>query len=381
MRTIFHLDLDTFFVSVERIIDPSLKGKPVIVGGDPKIGKGVVAACSYEARKYGLHSAMPIKLAYRLCPNGIYLHGSFLEYERYSNMVKKFLTNLSPVIEQASIDEFYMDFTGTVRIYGSPLMLANYITKEIKNKFGLPCSIGIAANKTTAKIACDVSKPEGLIYLSESTAKHFLEQLPVERIPGVGKKTLSKLHSLAIYKIKDITTIPADFFTTTFGKFGLDIWRKANAEGTEYLTPEREQKGMSKEVTFGKDILIEKKIEKVIFQHVSKLCHQLRSENITASTISLKLRYTDFKTLIRSITLREPTNLDHKAYEEAVNLFRKAHTRRIGIRLIGVRFSNFRFFSDQCALFDNRGESLKRMYTAIDRIRKKYDYKVIRIGE
>jgi DNA polymerase IV len=380
MRTIFHLDLDAFFISVERVMNPSLIGKPVIVGGNPKEGRGVVAACSYEARKYGLHSAMPIRLAYRLCPNGIYLHGSFTEYERYSDMVKKFLTGLAPVIEQASIDEFYMDFTGTQRIYGSPLLFGNYIMREIKNKFGLPCSIGIAGNKSTAKIACDVGKPEGLIYLSPSTAKHFLEDLRIEIIPGVGKKTLEKMHSFAIYKIKDITNIPLDFFTAAFGKFGLDIWRKANAEGTEYLTPEREQKGMSKEVTFGRDVLSNRKIEEMIFHQVCKLCHKLREDNLTASTISLKLRYTDFKTLTRSVTLSEPTNQDHKAYEEAVDLFRKAHTRRIGIRLIGVRFSNFKISFDQASLFDSRGESMKRMYFAMDKIREKYNYEVIKLG-
>jgi DNA polymerase-4 len=295
-------------------------------------------------------------------------------------MVKRFLTGLAPVIEQASVDEFYMDFTGTQKIYGSPLTLGNYIIKEIKNKFGLPCSIGIAGNKSTAKIICDVGKPEGLIYLPQTTAKDFLGLLPVERIPGVGKKTLAKLHSFAIYKIKDITNLPLDYFTAAFGKFGVDIWHKANGEGAEYLTPEREQKGMSKESTFGKDLLSNKKIEEVLFNQVGKLCHKMRTEDIMASTISLKLRYADFKTFNRAVTLREPTNQDYKAYEEVVTLFRKAHTRRIGVRLIGVRFSNFKASFDQTVLFDNRGESLKRMYVAMDRIRSKYDYRVIKLG-
>ena len=380
MRTIFLLDLDTFYISVERIMDPSLKGKPVIVGGDPKSGKGVVAACSYEAREYGLHSGMPIRYAYRLCPEGIYLCGNFVEYERYSNMVRRFLTGLAPVIEQASIDEFYMDFTGTQKIYGSPLMLGNYIMQEIKRKFRLPCSIGIAGNKSTAKIACDVGKPEGLTYLPPSTAKDFLGALPVEIIPGVGKKTLAKFHSSAIHKIEDITSLPLDYFTAAFGKFGVDIWYKANGEGQEYLTPEREQKGMSKEETFGRDVVSNLLIEERIFRQVCKLCHKLREENLSTSTISLKLRYSDFKTLTRSITLRVPTDQDHKAYEEAVALFRKAHTRRIGVRLIGVRFSNFKAVFDQTTLFDNKGESLKRMYKAMDKIRGKYDYYAIKLG-
>lgn len=377
MRKIFHLDLDTFFVSVERIIDPALNGKPVIVGGDPKSGRGVVATCSYEARKYGLHSAMPIRTAYRLCPGGIYLHGHYEEYTRYSSLVKRFLSGLAPVIEQASIDEFYMDFTGTEHIYGSPFILADSIVKQIRKKFSLPCSIGIASNKTTAKILCDISKPNGLIYLPQSATKDFLSPQRVEIIPGVGKKTLVKLHNLGIHRIGDITKLPLDFFTATFGKYGLDLWHKANGEGTEYLTVEREQKGMSKEVTFSKDVLSNKTIEDVLFKNTAKLCHKLREDNITAGTITLKLRYSDFKTLTRSKTVTEPTNQDYKVYEAVLNLFRIAHTRRIAVRLVGIRLSNFKHFTDQSALFDNRGESMKRLYNAVDKIRTKYEYKTI----
>lgn len=380
MKKIFLLDLDTFFISVERIADHSLIGKPVIVGGDPKAGRGVVAACSYEARKYGLHSAMSIKNAFRLCPHGIYLHGNFDEYLRYSNLVKRFLSGLAPVLEQASIDEFYMDFTGTEHIYGSTLFLANNIKKEIHKKFKLPCSIGISSNKTTAKILCDLSKPNGLIYVPGSSVKKFLSPLQVSRIPGVGKKTLVKLNSLGIHKIEDINKLPLEFFTAAFGKSGLDIWHKANGEGTEYLTVEREQKGMSKEVTFSKDVLSNKTIEDVLFKNTAKLCHKLREDNITAGTITLKLRYSDFKTLTRSKTISEPTNQDYKVYESVLNLFRIAHTRRIAVRLVGIRLSNFKHFTDQSALFDNRGESMKRLYNAVDKIRTKYEYKTIRFG-
>ena len=187
MRTIFHLDLDAFFVSVERILDPSLKGKPVIVGGDPKYGRGVVTACSYEARVFGLHSAMPIRTAYRLCPHGIYLHGSHNEYSYFSKAVKNILKQYAPVIEKASIDEFYMDFTGCRNVYGSLFAFASFLQKEIWEKLSLPCSIGIGSNKTIAKIGSDCMKPQGITYIMPGMEKDFLAPMPVETIPGVGK--------------------------------------------------------------------------------------------------------------------------------------------------------------------------------------------------
>ncbi len=174
MRTIFHLDLDAFFVSVERILDPSLKGKPVIVGGNPKYGRGVVAACSYEARMYGLHSAMPIRTAYRLCPHGIYLHGSHGEYSLFSKAVKNILKQYAPIVQRASIDEFYMDFTGCQNVYGSLFAFASFLQKEIKQKLSLPCSIGIGSNKTIAKIGSDCMKPQGITYIMPGMEKEFL---------------------------------------------------------------------------------------------------------------------------------------------------------------------------------------------------------------
>ena len=230
MRTIFHLDMDTFFVSVERKLNPSLKGKPVVVGGDPKYGKGVVAACSYEAREYGLHSAMPIRKAYFLCPHAVYVSGHYDKYVENSHKVKEILNNYAPVLEQTSIDEFYIDFSGCKHIYGDFKTLALKIQNEIKNELSLPCSIGIGGNKTIAKIASDFNKPAGITFVPPGEEKKFLADLPVQVIPGVGKVTLKELNQKGIYLNRDITNLPKDYFLTAFGKFGSRIYGKRQME-------------------------------------------------------------------------------------------------------------------------------------------------------
>ena len=378
-RIIFHLDLDAFFVSVERILNPSLIGKPVIVGGDPK-GRGVVAACSYEAREYGLHSAMPIKQAYRLCPKGIYIHGSMGEYSRFSRAVKKILENYAPMIEQASIDEFYMDFTGTQKIYGSMIMLANRIQAEIKTKLGLPCSIGIAGNKTIAKIASDAMKPEGVTYIYPGMEKEFLAQMPVEAIPGVGKVTVKSLHQKGFFLIKDITKLSHEYFIAAYGKYGIDLWEKANGIGREYLNTPQDRKSISKERTFSQDLVIQSEIEETLFDITEKVCQLLRDKNWQTSTISIKMRYADFQTLTRSKSIKA-TDDDKIIFETAQSLFRKAFTRRVGIRLIGIHLSNFTEYSEQEFLFDDIDIKRGKMFRAVTKIRDKYGFSSINYGK
>ncbi len=380
MRTIFHLDLDTFFVSVERILNPLLNGKPVIVGAKPEDGRGVVAACSYEAREYGLHSAMPIKQAYRLCPNGIYLHGTHKEYSRYSKAVKHILEQYAPQIEQASIDEFYMDFTGTNHIYGSMYMLAIKLQKEILEKLSLPCSIGIGSNKTVAKICSDYAKPKGITYVLPEMEKEFLSPLPVETIPGVGKVMLQNLHSKGIYKVKDITKLSEDYFLAAFGKFGSALWRKANGEGKEYLNPAQKRKSISKERTFGKDENNRTEIEKTLFKLVGEVCQLLRNKNWQAATVSIKLRYSDFVTLTRAKSIK-PTDDDKTIFETAVKLLRKADTRRVSIRLVGIHLTKFNEFSEQEEIFEDEEIIRKKMFRAITKIRDKFGYSAIHFGD
>jgi DNA polymerase-4 len=379
MRTIFHLDLDAFFVSVERIIDPSLEGKPVIVGANPEYGRGVVAACSYEAREYGLHSAMPIRQAYRLCPNGIYLHGHHGEYSRFSNAVEYLLEQYAPMIEQASIDEFYLDFTGCRHIYGSLFAFAAKLQKEIWDKLSLPCSIGIASNKTVAKIASDCMKPKGITYVLPGMEKDFLAPMPVETIPGVGKVTLQSLHSKGFYTIGDVAKVSEDYFAAAFGKYGIDLWRKAKGAGKEYLTPPQKRKSISKERTYGEDVVDKKIIAATLFDLTGKVCQLLRDKNWQTSTVSIKLRYSDFVTITRAKTIK-PTDDDKTIYNTAFKLFDNAYTRRVAVRLIGIHLTKFNEYSEQEILFEEKDTIRKRMLRAVTKIRDKFGYSVINLG-
>ncbi|MBU0472670.1 MAG: DNA polymerase IV [Bacteroidetes bacterium] len=379
MKTIFHLDLDTFFVSVERILDPNLIGKPVIVGGNPEFGRGVVAACSYEAREFGLHSAMPIKQAYKLCPNGIYVSGTMGEYSRFSEEVKKILERYSPIIQQASIDEFYMDFTGTAKIYGSMFALGKKIQDEIKRELLLPCSIGIGSNKTIAKIGSDYGKPFGITYILPGMEKEFLAPLPVEVIPGVGRVMLESLNSKGFFKVKDITELSEEYFALTYGKAGTALWSKANGFGSSNFNINRERLSISKERTYGKDEVNITKIEDTLFNLTGKVCQLLRDKNWEAATVSIKLRYSDFVTITRAKTIKA-TNDDKIIFETALKLLKNAYTRRVAVRLIGIHLTNFSEFNTQETLFDNENVVRKDMLKAVTSIRDKFGFSSIKFG-
>jgi DNA polymerase-4 len=378
MKTIFHLDMDAFFVSVERILDPALEGKPVIVGGDPH-GRGVVAACSYEARKFGLHSAMPIRTAYRLCPHGIYLHGHGGEYGRYSRAAKRILEKYFPVVQQTSVDEFYLDFSGCEKIYGDAFSFAQKIQFEIRKQLGLPCSIGIASNKSIAKIASDYKKPMGITLVPAGCEKEFLAPLPIEKIPGVGKKLFPLLRSRGFNTTGDIANASPDYLSVLLGKFGTDLWEKANGRGNDVFVSQSERKSISKETTFDKDIINKKQIEAFMFELTGDACQLLRDENWQASTISIKLRYSDFVTITRAKTIK-PTDDDKVVFDTTVDLFRKAFTRRVSIRLIGIHLSKLSHFCEQEVLFQDEEVIRKRMLRAVMKIRGKYGHKAIHIG-
>ncbi|PKL89204.1 MAG: DNA polymerase IV [Ignavibacteriae bacterium HGW-Ignavibacteriae-2] len=379
MRTIFHLDLDAFFVSVERVINPALNGKPVIIGANPEYGRGVVAACSYEAREYGLHSAMPIKQAFRLCPNGIYLHGHHKEYSRFSKAVKHILEKYAPAIEQASIDEFYMDFTGCAHIYGSLFIFAQKLQNEIWQQLSLPCSIGIARNKTIAKIASDFMKPRGITYVLPEMEKAFLAPMPAESMPGIGKETIKSLHDKGFYTLGDIAATAEDYFAAAYGKHGLEMWRKSNGEGSQYLNTYGDQKSMSHEKTFGQDVLEIEKMETTLFTLTAKVCQQLRENNWQAGKVSLKLRYSDFVTLTRDKSIK-PTDDDKIVYDTILDLFRKNYTRRVAVRLLGVKASKFNIYCEQEQLFDEEGNIRKRMLRAITDIRDRFGFESIKFA-
>lgn len=379
MSTIFHLDLDAFFVSVERILDPSLKGKPVIVGGDPQ-GRGVVAACSYEARAFGLHSAMPIREAFRRCPNGIYLHGHGKEYTRYSKAVKNILMRYAPVLEQASIDEFYMDFSGCEKIYGHPYFFASRMQAEIKKELSLPCSIGIAANKFVAKIGSDYAKPEGITYVIAGQEQEFLAPLPIETMPGIGKVTTKELNARGFRIIKDITDASVEYFSLLFGKYGSAIYEHAHGKGTEFLTVARTRKSIGREETFQNDTADKAQIQKTLFELTEDVCNSLRKKKWMTKTITLKLRYSDFVTITRSQTLKEPANSDKIIFNTTAELFRNAYKRRVSVRLIGIHLTNFYSSFEQENLFDGKEEKEKRMLQAIDTLRLKYGLEIVHYG-
>lgn len=375
----FHLDLDAFFISVERILDPSLNGKPVIVGGDPK-GRGVVAACSYEAREYGLHSAMPIRKAYQLCPHGIYIRGHYEEYVRFSKAVRKILEKYFPQVEQASIDEFYLDFTGCERIHGHPYFFASRIQTEIKHELGLPCSIGIASNKFVAKVASDYAKPEGITFVIPGQEAEFLSPLPVEAMPGVGDVMKEELNSRGFYTIGQIAQTPKTYFAFLFGKYGEVLHDHACGKGSEIIDIKYEQKSISRETTYHTDTTDIEFIEKTLFELVEDAGNALRSENFVARTIGIKLRYSDFITITRSKTLKEPTDNDKIIYATAKELFHKAYTRRVSIRLIGIHLSGFVPVVEQFSLFPTREEKERRVLRTIDKLKSKFGEEIIRYG-
>jgi len=379
VSTIIHLDLDSFFVSVERILDPSLKGKPVIVGANPEYGRGVVAACSYEAREYGLHSAMPIRQAYRQCPHGVYLQGNHREYSRFSKAVERLLKKYAHKIERGSIDEFYMDFTGTRRIYKSAFVFARQLQTEVEEKLGLPCSIGIGSNKTIAKIASDYAKPKGVTYVLSGMEKDFLAPLPVEVIPGVGKVMKQKLNERGFYLVGDIARVPYGYFAAAFGSVGIDIWEKANGKGSIIVAPPYEQKSISSEHTFLKDEINKGIIEATLFELTAKVGQLLRNKQVFAKNVSVKLRYSDFVTFTRSKQIFQ-TDDDKILFDTAKSLLEKAFTRRVSVRLIGIRLSGFCEAYVQAEIFEDEITARRKLFEAITKIRNKYGYSAIKFG-
>ena len=376
---IFHLDLDAFFISVERILDPSLNGKPVIVGGDPK-GRGVVAACSYEAREYGLHSAMPIRKAFQLCPDGIYIRGHYEEYVRFSRAVRKILEKYFPQVEQASIDEFYLDFTGCERIHGHPYFFASRIQTEVRHELGLPCSIGIASNKFVAKIASDYAKPEGITFVVPGQEAEFLAPLPVDAMPGVGEVMKEELSSRGFFTIGQIAQTPKAYFTFVFGKYGEVLHDHACGMGSTVFDISYEQKSISRETTYHTDTTDIEFIEKTLFELVEDAGNALRSDDCMARTIGIKLRYSDFVTITRSRTIKEPTDNDKIIYSIAKELFHKAYTRRVSIRLVGIHLSNFVWSIEQMNLFSTSEEKERKVLKTIDKLKSKFGEGIIRYG-
>jgi len=376
-RIIFHVDMDAFFVSVEELFDPSLKGKAVVVGGQ-RDERGVVSAASYEARKFGVHSAMPLRTAAKMCPQAIFVDGHPERYRGCSEKVYKVLGAFSPQVEMASIDEAYLDMTGTVRLHGPPLKAAHVLHERMKADTQLNCSVGIGTSRLIAKVSSAQAKPNGVLWIVPGEEAKFLAPLDVREIPGVGKVMESHLHALGIKKVGDLAKLEDRELEERFGKWGLALAGKARGEdaGGWFDTEVGEDisaKSISHEHTYNDDTADMAKLESTLMRLSEMVGRRLREANFHARTIQLKLRYKDFTTITRAHTLATPTQLDTEIFEQIRTLFRKSWKRGVPIRLLGVQASSFTTQPAQIDLLEgNRQQRWKDALAAADRLRDKF---------
>lgn len=365
-RSIAHMDLDTFFVSCERKIDSKLNDRPVIIGGTSD--RGVVAACSYEARKFGVHSAMPMRMAKQLCPEAVFIRGNSEVYSQESKVITEIIQEDVPVFEKTSIDEFYLDLTGMDRFFGCYKM-ASELRQKIIRESGLPISFGLSLNKTVSKIATGEAKPNNQLNISLGTEKHFLAPLSVKKIPMVGDKTYQTLCNLGLKRIASIQEIPLELMEKVLGKNGEVIWKKAQGIDNSPVVSYRDKKSISTERTFDKDTIDVQQLKMLLSGMVEKLAYQLRCENQLTSCVTLKIRYSDFQTytLQRKIPY---CAFDHLILPVVYELFEKLYTRRVLVRLIGVRFSSLAGGAQQIGLFED--VSILQLYHAMDVVRNRY---------
>ncbi len=376
-KTIFHVDMDAFFVSVEELFDPSLKGKAVVVGGQ-RHERGVVSAASYEARKFGVHSAMPLRTAAKICPQAIFVDGHPERYRERSERVYQVLSTFSPLVEMASIDEAYLDMSGTERLHGPPLRAAQTLHARMKTETKLNCSIGMGASRLIAKVSSAQAKPNGLLWIIPGEEAKFLAPLNVRDIPGVGKVTEQNLHALGIQTVGDLAKLEETELQERFGKWGLALAGKARGEdaGGWFDTAVGEHiaaKSISHEHTYNQDTASLEQLESTLMRLSEMVGRRLRESDFHARTIQLKLRYYDFTTITRAHSLPVPTQLDTEIFGQVRNLFRENWKSGVPVRLLGVQASAFDGSADQIQLLDpSRQERWKQALAAADRLRDKY---------
>lgn len=364
---IAHFDLDAFFVSVERILDPSLEGKPLIIGGSKD--RGVVSTCSYEARKFGVHSAMPMSRAHALCPDGIFMKGSSGQYSKFSQWVTDIIAAKAPLFEKASIDEFYIDLTGMVRFF-DPLKWTIDLRNEIMETTRLPISFGLASNRMVAKIATNVAKPNGYIQVMPGKEKEFLAPLQVGSIPGVGEHSLKKMHELGILFIKDLAAYPLHLLELNFGSYGASLARKANGESDAEVYTSYDAKSVSTEHTFFENIDDPIFLENSLLKMSEKLGYELRRDQKSSKCIAVKLRYPDFETHTKQISVH-PTSFDDEIFNTAKQLFHQLYDVKKKIRLLGIRCSELTPSSVQTNIFDDKIQK-SNLYSAIDDVKSRF---------
>lgn len=373
-RAIVHMDLDTFFVSCERLTHSELEGIPLIIGGGER---GVVASCSYEARHFGVRSAMPIKMALNLCPQAKVIRGDMELYSKLSHLVTEVISEGAPVMEKASIDEFYLDISGMDKFFGSykwTSEMAGRVTKET----GLPISFSLSVNKTVSKIATGEGKPHGNLQISEAMVRPFLNPLSIRKIPMLGDVTFNLLSRIGIRNIQTLSEMPAEVLQQMIGKNGLELWKKANGIDLTPVEPYRERKSLSTEHTFNQDTIDIAKLRSLLLGMVEKLAFQLRAEQWLTSVITVKIRYANFDTQTRQVKVTY-TSADHTLGKIVTELFDKLYERRMRIRLVGVQFGGLVRGTYQINLFEDTREMMA-LYQAMDRIKRRFGIHAVSRG-
>lgn len=370
--SIVHMDLDTFFVSVERLRDSRLNGKPILIGGTSD--RGVVAACSYEARKFGIHSAMPMKLALQLCPEAVLIKGSHEDYSKFSEMVCEIIKEEVPVFEKTSIDEFYADLTGMDRFFGC-YKLASELRARVIKETHLPISFGLSKNKTVSKVATGEAKPNNKLWIEGGKERPFLAPLSVKKIPMIGDKTYQTLTGLGVRKVRTLQEMPKDMLRQIFGKNGVAMWEKANGIDHSPVIPYSDRKSISTERTFDQDTTDVTRLKQIILAMTEHLAFQLRSENKLTACVAIKIRYSDFNTYTQQMRIPY-TSADHILIPKIAELFDRLFDRRLLVRLVGVRFSSIVHGNYQINLFEDTGEIIN-LYQEMDKMRKKHGDRMI----
>ena len=365
-RAIVHMDLDTFFVSCERLQESKLNGIPVIIGGGDR---GVVASCSYEARYFGVRSAMPIKMALKLCPDAKIIRGDYERYSKFSKEVTEIIQEKVPVLEKASIDEFYMDLSGMDQFFGC-YQWTKEIAESVTKNTGLPISFALSTNKTVSKIGTGESKPVGRFEIPAKNINSFLNPLSIRKIPMVGEVTFQLLSRVGIRKIQTLAEMPVLVLQQMIGKNGAELWKKANGIDLNPVIPYSERKSLSKEHTFTNDTMDIFEIKRLISEMAESLAYQLRQEKWLTSTVVLKIRYANFDTETKQMKISY-TSIDHTLARVALDLFEKLYTRRMRLRLVGLRFTNLVHGTYQMNLFED-SEELMNLYQAMDRMKSRF---------
>jgi len=377
---ILHIDMDAFFVSVELLSRPDLRSRPVVVGGQ-RDQRGVVSSASYEARRFGIHSAMPLRTAAKLCPQAVFLDGHHDLYGRWSDRVAEILAKFSPTVEMASIDEAYLDLSGTERLHGPPLAAAHKLLREITSTTSLPCSGGLGATRLVAKVASDQAKPRGLVWVPQGSEAAFLAPLSVRRIPGIGRVTEAALKGLGIETVGQLQHLALDRLEEIFGRWGTALFRKAHGIDSYEFFVDAEPKSLSHNQTFGKDTNNRSVLESTLSYLCQKASKRLRDAGLHSRTVTLTLRYADFTTITRSHTLKEPSDLDGEFLKAIRELFARAWDGSTMLRLVGVDLSSFSAGSGQLELLDpGRREKLERLARATDKLRDRFGFSKVQLG-